>query len=88
MLWQNLHRSPFVDTFIVRQVSNCGYLQVLGLGAHIRDSMDMILSNSALPGSQAVLSQKPFRVAKSNPAPTFTAAAAAKSRKRRWSTSE
>jgi hypothetical protein len=87
MLWQNLHRSPFVDTFIVLQVSNYGY-QVFGLGAHIRDSMDMILSNRALPGSQAVMSQKPFRVAKSNPAATFTAAAAAKSRKRRWSNSE
>jgi hypothetical protein len=43
--------------------------------------MDMILSHSAFPGSPAVLSQEPFRVAKSSPAATFTAAAAAKSRK-------
>jgi hypothetical protein len=75
--------AAFVGTFIVRPLSNRENPRGFGLHPHIRDSMARIRSNSDFPGSHGKLDQKPCRLAKSSPAATLTAAAAAKSKKRR-----
>jgi hypothetical protein len=78
--------ATFVATFIVCPVRcsrNIKAVVALVPSACIRDNIATILSSRILPGSHAVESQRVFRVAKSNPAATFTAAPAAKSRNRR-----